>query len=377
LPVTRDPLPVLLMARELGPGGSERQLTELAKRLDRDRFSPIVGYFRRGIRLEELTDAGVPTICLDIPSFKSPETLSKTLRFAEFLKKRQIAIVHAFDYPLVAFSTPVSRFSGVPVVLSSQRGHRDLIPLSYRKLIRITDLLVDGIVVNCQAVQEDLVRQEDIARRKIRLCYNGIESGQFEFAGPSELRNKFAPGAVIVGSICVLRPEKNLHLLLSAAASLSRVLPQIRVLLVGSGPEAARLHGLARELHIQDRCVFQPAEREVGAWLKNIDIFVLPSSTEALSNSLMEAMAAGCAVVASRVGGNPELIRDGETGLLFTPGNEAELSAKIRTLAENPALRASLADKAKKLIREHFHIEKAAQRMAAIYEEFVSFKKKT
>ena len=73
--------------------------------------------------------------------------------------------MHTFDYPLTCFAVPAARLFGVPVVLSSQRGHRDLIPPSDRQLIRLTDLLVDGIVVNCRAVQEDLISEEDVARR--------------------------------------------------------------------------------------------------------------------------------------------------------------------------------------------------------------------
>jgi glycosyltransferase involved in cell wall biosynthesis len=362
------------MARELGPGGSERQLTEIAKRLDRKRFSPVVGYFRGGMRLDELMEAGVPTIHVDIPSFKNPDVLSKTLQFRRFLQDQHVGIVHTFDYPLTCFAVPAARLFGVPVVLSSQRGHRDLIPPSYRQFIRLTDLLVDGIVVNCRAVQEDLISEEDVARRKIRLCYNGIDCDRFDFAMTSVMRNKFAPGSLTVGCVSVLRPEKNLHLLLSAVASLAPSLPELQVILVGSGPEESRLRERARQLNIGDRCFFQPSEKDVAPWLKSIDIFVLPSSTEALSNSLMEAMASGCAVVASRVGGNPELVRDGETGVLFTSGDERDLADKIRLLARNGTLRLYLGDNAKKLIRQYFHLDQSADRMAAIYEEFVSAK---
>ena len=362
------------MARELGPGGSERQLTEIARRLDRTRFLPYVGYFRGGMRLDELREARVSTIHVDIPSFKQWDVPAKALEFGRLLKERRIAIIHTFDYPLTSFATPIARLFGVPVVLSSQRGHRDLIPTSYRRMVRVTDLLVDGIVVNCRAVQEDLVREEDVARAKTRLCYNGIDCGKFERAERAPMRDKFPPGAIVVGCVSVLRPEKRLDLLLSAVASLTPVLPELHVVVVGSGPEEARLRQRAAELEILERCFFQPAVRDVGPWLKMMDIFVLPSSTEALSNSLMEAMAAGCAAVASRVGGNPELVLDGETGLLSTSGDERELAAKIRLLALNPSFRAYLADHAKTFICRRFDLDRAVDRMASIYEEFIGLK---
>jgi len=102
-----------------------------------------------------------------------------------------------------------------------------------------------------------------------------------------------------------------------------------------------------------------------------IDIFVLPSLSEALSNALMEAMACGCAVVASNVGGNPELVRDGETGLLFNPGDASTLAAALQILIENESLRGRLAARGTELVRENFSIHSSAQRMSEIYTDLI------
>jgi glycosyltransferase involved in cell wall biosynthesis len=120
--------------------------------------------------------------------------------------------------------------------------------------------------------------------------------------------------------------------------------------------------------------LFHPAEKDVGPWLKSIDIFVLPSLTEALSNSLMEAMASGCSIIASNVGGNPELVSHGETGMLFKSNDAQSLAATIRLVARNPNLRRRLACNAQALIRENFRLEQSAGRMAEIYDDFVSRK---
>ena len=100
-----------------------------------------------------------------------------------------------------------------------------------------------------------------------------------------------------------------------------------------------QLQSEARTLGIFEDCVFVPATGQVTTWLRAMDIFVLPSLSEALSNSLMEAMACGCCAVASNVGGNPELVRNGETGLTFEAGDSAGLSAALRALIEDEALR--------------------------------------
>ncbi len=369
-----DRLSVLLLARELGQGGSERQLTEMAKGLDPNRFCPYVGYFRPGIRSDDLEEKGIPCFQIGVRSFAQRDILLQAQLLKKFLRNNRIDIVHTFDYPLTCFAVPIARAVGVPIVLSSQRGHRQLIPAPYRAAVRVTDLIVDGIVVNCLAMQRHLIDEEDAPRRKVQLCHNGIDVTHFK---PGVSLNDFSQPdrPLVLGVVAALRPEKRLDLLIRAAAYLQPMLPDLQVMIAGSGSELEALQVLARELGILHKCVFHPAESDVRGWLNRISIFVLPSSTEGLSNSLMEAMACGCGVVASNVGGNPELVIDGETGLLFESGNLLDLANKILRLAENRKLRESLASKALQRIREQFTLEKSAARMAGIYEHFIASKR--
>ena len=138
--------------------------------------------------------------------------------------------------------------------------------------------------------------------------------------------------------------------------------------IVGSGPEEARLKSLASELGISERCHFEPSTPEVAEWLNRIDIFVLPSRTEALSNALMEAMACSCGAIASRVGGNPELIDDGENGLLFEVDNVEQLAGQMEALLADPARRQRMAAAASAKMSAHFTGPQAAARMQEIYE---------
>jgi glycosyltransferase involved in cell wall biosynthesis len=118
-------------------------------------------------------------------------------------------------------------------------------------------------------------------------------------------------------------------------------------------------------------CHFQPAERNVAPWLRTMDIFVLPSLSEALSNALMEAMGCGCCPVASDTGGNPELVQDGESGLLFPVGDADALAERLALLLDGPAYRSRLAAQAQRRIEEHFTREQAARAMGEIYREFL------
>jgi glycosyltransferase involved in cell wall biosynthesis len=132
------------------------------------------------------------------------------------------------------------------------------------------------------------------------------------------------------------------------------------------------LQAEASALGIREDCVFEPATSLVTEWLQAMDIFVLPSLSEAFSNSLMEAMACGCCAVASDVGGNPELVRHGETGMLFEPRNATALCGVLRTLVENESLRRRLAAAGAQTVRERFSIESAAERMTEIYSKLIN-----
>ncbi len=362
--------PVLLMARELNQGGSERQLTEIALGLDRARFEPFVGAFRpQGFRGDQLRAAGVPVIQFPVYSFRSRAALSGIWQLARFIHRRNIRLVHTFDAPTTAYATPITRFLTRALMLSSQRGHREITP-EYRKLLRWTDKHVNGIVVNCEYVKTHLIRDESVPDRLIRLCYNGVDLDQFHRATAPRPASLPAD-ALVIGVVCVLRPEKGLTTLIDAFARVRPLHPRMKLAIVGSGPELPELQRRAKEAGILEDCVWEPSTSDVARWLNYFDIFVLPSLNEALSNSLMEAMACGCPAIASDVGGNPELIEHRVNGLLFERRNAAALADALRCLIQDPALGQKFAKVAEGRIREKFSRQVSARRMGEVYESFL------
>jgi glycosyltransferase involved in cell wall biosynthesis len=360
--------PVMLVTRELGLGGSERQVAETALALDRGRWQPHVACFAGGgFRARELEEAGVPILDLGLTSLISPTALNCAARFGRYLTRHDIRVVHAFDVPANLFATPVARCYRVPIVLSSQRAHRNLTSRGQRHLLRLTDRIVDGIVVNSQAVARELSAEDGVPASMIRLAHNGVDTSVFH-RGRAAASLPFQEGELIIGVICALRPEKGLHLLLDAFAQVRGA----RLLIVGSGPILGELESRATALGLRDACHFQPAVADVACWLRAIDVFVLPSLSEALSNSLLEAMACGCCPIASDVGGNPELITDGETGLLFPAGDAGALANRLGRVLEDPALRKQLAGTAEQRAHTKFAREAAAARMGEIYREFLT-----
>jgi glycosyltransferase involved in cell wall biosynthesis len=354
--------PVLLLARELDLGGSERQMTEIAKTLDRSRFEPHVGCFHpRGMRNAELAAAGVPIAHFPVDSFLSSGAAWEAWNLRSYIRRHGIRLVHAFDYPLTLFAVPVARCATRAVVASSQRSHRELIPSRYRPLMRITDRMAHAVVVNCEFVRRHLEIDEGVPSQRIRLCYNGVDLEEFRPITNSR-------EGVTIGVVCALRPEKDLGTLIEAFARLKR--SGLRLSIVGSGSMLQQLRSQAEARGLAPDSIFAPATANAAECLRAIDIFVLPSRCEALSNSLLEAMACGCCPVASRVGGNFELLHHGQNGMLFEAGNVDQLCHVLEQLIEHRVLRQQLAARARR-VAEGFSIAQSARRMGKIYSDLI------
>jgi L-malate glycosyltransferase len=355
---------ILLMSYCLDLGGSERQLTEVARSLDPAAFEVHVGCEKPGgLRTAELEAAGIPIVAFPMTSFFSVNAIRQAARLMGYIRQHRIDLVHAFDVPMDVFAVPAARLSGRPVVLSSQRAHRSLTSGPRLRILRMADRIVDGVVVNCEFIRRHLIEDEGVKPSKIHLCYNGLNLDAFPF---------HEPRGTNVGIICALRPEKNLPLLIRAFAQVIREVPAAKLLIVGSGPMLPGLEALVAELHLARAMKFEPATRDVADRLREIDVFVLPSTTEALSNALMEAMACGCAVVASDVGGNPELVGRQERGLLFSSGDVNGLATAVVKLLRDEELRCSFGRAARAFMKSNFSIERSAKRMGEIYEGFLN-----
>lgn len=363
--------PILLLVRELGIGGTERQLVETARFLKGGPFVPHVACFRPdGLRKAELIDAQVPILELPIYSFRSLAVIKGAKLLLRYIRDQQIQIVHSFDAPLNVFAAPLARFSFGPAVVTSQRAHRDLAGIQFKSLLRMTDRLADAIVVNCDWMSRYLVEEEGVPEAKVRLCYNAIDIERYRRLEPLS-----PPSATqVIGTVCALRPEKAVDTLLRAMAQLEKT--DTRLLVVGSGPQEQDLRSLAAKLGIESRCHFEPATSDVTKWLSQIDVFVLPSRFEALSNALMEAMACGCCPVATRVGGNPELVEHGSNGLLFTVDDTFDLANQISRLLNNPSQIKIFGERASAKMAQ-FTLARSANTMQSIYESVLAAKRRT
>jgi glycosyltransferase involved in cell wall biosynthesis len=364
---SRRPIPVLLTTRALDIGGVERDVTKIAIHLNRSRFEPHVGcYQASGMRYEELRAAGVPLLHLPMDSLLSSSAVASAIRMRRFIRDRGIKVLHSYD-PSGVFAMPIARMLALPAIVGSQLTHREILDERTRRLLRISDRIADTVVVNCQALRRHMIEEEHVPASRIEVCYGGVDTAKFTPAD-SPKPELVAKASLVIGTVCVLRPEKGLRLLQEAFARLGCVRQSMALVIVGSGPELPNLEANAARLEISDSSVFVPATPAVVPWMRAMDIFVLPSFSEGFSNSLLEAMACRCAVIGSSVGGTPELIENGQRGLLFRAGDAPDLSEKLATLAVDANLRTRLGDTAARFVHEQLTVEISAERTAAIYE---------
>jgi L-malate glycosyltransferase len=337
-----------LMVNTLETGGTERQFVAIANALDRNAFSVNLGCLKRtGPFLEEVS--GLHEFCPQGSLFRLPSWRSR-LNLSRFLQQKHVAVAHAFDFYSNLMLIPAARFARVPVVIGSFRQLGDLLTKRQFQVQNAAFRLCDRVVCNSKAAAERLI-SAGLSERKIVVIGNGLSEELFAPHPPALLKD---PAVVVIGMVSRMNhPDKKHDLLLRVAARLAPEFPNARFVLAGDGPLKNNLEQQVREFRLTDQVTFLGDRRDVPAVLAAMDIAVLPSSSESLSNVILESMAAGLPVVAANVGGNPELVQSGKTGFLFPEGNEEQFAAALRGLITQPEMRQKFGIEAKELAREY------------------------
>jgi L-malate glycosyltransferase len=365
-----SPVPILLAIHSLGHGGSERQLANIALAVDRTRFSPHVASVLDGFQAEELRRQRIPAVTIPLKSFVSPGALSVARQLRSYIQCNRIRLVHTFDYTLSLFGIPVARTCSGVIALSSQRCYMDLVPRKYKWPLLQAHRMAHGVVVNCGEMRRHLVEDYSYPENRVTVCYNGLDISRFSSSGRRRLAGT-ENASLVIGTVCVLRAEKNVGQLLEAFAQARKVKSGMKLVIVGNGPERDRLGVMSAALGLAGECLFLPSTPDVASALRGIDIFVHPSVSEGLPNAVMEAMACGCAVVATRVGGCPELIHDGKNGFLADPRDLTSLTQQLQLAISQDDLRMQVANAAAERMQD-FSLAQAAARMQQIYESYIS-----
>jgi L-malate glycosyltransferase len=357
------------MTNTLETGGSERQFVTMANALDRDRFSVNLGCLKPvGPFLSEVE--GIMRFPAGGSLF-GLRSLRSRLALSRFLRRQKTAVAQSFDFYSNLMLVPAARLAGVPVVLGSHRQLGDLLTATQFRAQNAAFRLCDRVVCNSRAAAERL-QQAGIRRDRLEVIPNGLPDKLFATVEPALPRDS---KVVRIGMISRMNHQVKQHdMFLRVAARLAHRMPQARFVLIGDGPLRPALEAQVAQLELSERVLFLGDRRDIPAVLASLDISVMPSSSESLSNVIMESMAAGVPVVASDVGGNPELVEDGTTGLLFAPGNEEQFAATLETLLAQPELRNKFGASSRERALAEYTIPRVRDRYQDLYRNLLAEK---
>jgi glycosyltransferase involved in cell wall biosynthesis len=374
------PLPrrkVFYLLDSLNIGGTEVQAVELATRLNSEQYDVTLGCLRaRGPLLEKLKGSAV-SVCEFYPKggFDSVHGIYQMFRLAVFLRRGGYQIVHTHDLYANVLGISAAVIARIPVIISSQRdlGHLDLYKSRRRIWLRRLQKLSTAVLTNAHAVREAVLAEDHFAPDKVRVIYNGVDLERF--AHRSQDRSWLAPTGsqerwiVLVGNMH--GDVKGHPVLIAAAQTVVREFADVRFLLAGDGQRRKDFEEQVERLGIAKHFLFLGRRDDVPRILSCSDIGVLPSKAEGLPNAVLEYLAAGLPTVASRVGGNAEIIQDGKTGLLVPPEDSSALAAAILRLLRNPGFAADLGKNGQDFVSSEFSFQRLIAKTDQMYTELL------
>ena len=364
-------------------GGTENQFMALARSLDRTRFDVEFACLRRwGGYVEELEQRNIPLTEYPVPTFRSVTALAQQARLARHIVRRDIQIVHAYNFYGNVFATPPARLVA-PVTIASIRDRAPYLTAMQKRVQRYACQFADCLLVNADAVRDWLIA-EGYDASKISVIRNGVDLSRFDNAPPREqLRRELGlpDDTPLVGVISRLTRLKGLEPFLEAAAMVKTRVPRARFLIVGETSPMDRgylgeLQQYAERCGVANDVIFTGIRRDVPAVLSSLNVSVMPSLNEALSNVVLESMAAGAPTVATCVGGTPEAIVDGVTGVLVPPADPSALANGIVHLLDDTKLAAHLGFAARARIVDHFSVKRMVRSTEDLYVELLERKQR-
>ncbi|WP_437967440.1 glycosyltransferase [Sorangium sp. So ce260] len=371
-----QPAKVAHVVLSLNVGGLERVVLRLLERTARDRFAPIVCALEEpGALADELARLDVPLVVLARRPGLDP---GLPVRLAAWLRREGIRLVHTHNpgpHLYGALAAGLARAAslpggGGPRVIHTKHGRN--YPKQKRKVLvnRLAAALTDRVVAVSDDARAVALEVERLDPARVVTILNGVDTDVFRpgDAGAARARLGVPASGYHVGCVARLSPEKDHATLLAAFARLREVRPDAHLSLIGDGPLRPALEQQAARLGLGGAVTFAGTRGDVAELLPAFDVFALASLTEGISLTLIEAAAAGLPIVATRVGGNPEILAEGETGLLVSPGAPETLAAALEAVAVRED-RAAMGMRGRARVIERFGMDRMIRAYEDLYDE--------
>jgi len=370
----RGPLRVAHVVDLLALAGMEYGVVKLVNRLDPERIRPLIVCMRhRTDEVQQLLSSTIPVFELR----KSPGRNWRVIgRLAALFRRERVDIVHSHNWSTFLYSVAAARLAGVAIVVHGEHGKDDTIP--DRRRLLASRLLARGVARVCAVsrdLAEEVIRDWRLPRARVAWIPNGVDLEAFGMRYPLDgLREELGltSGNRVVMNTGGFRAIKDHSTLIRAFARVCRSDPMARLLLVGKGDSAdprAGLDRLAAELGVAHAVRFAGVRQDIPRLLQICDVYVNSSRFEGMSNTILEAMAAGKPVVATAVGGNPELVEDGVSGFLVPAGQEGPLATRVEQLLGDDSLRGRMGAAGRARIESEHSMTGMVRAYSDLYEE--------
>jgi glycosyltransferase involved in cell wall biosynthesis len=362
------PVTVVHLVSTLGVGGQEMVILSLVEHMDRQRFNPVVLTLHEGGPLADRIRAfGVPVETVGEPGLTG---LPLVRRLAARLKAHGTDVLHTHNPAPHQHGAAARLLAGVPVLIHTKHG-RNHFPTRARRWAEQIAGKFSDLVVAVSIDSSEVARTIDrVPASKLRVIHNGIALDTMPRATVG--REGRGPRAVHVARLNRIKDQPTL---LRAARILANQVPGFTLDIVGDGPMGAVVRPLATELGLDEVVTFHGMQGDVRPWLADADLFVLPSLSEGISITLLEAMAAGLPVVATDVGGNREVVRHGETGLLVPVGDAAAVASAMHDLLLDPARARQMGARGRERVDAEFNIDRTVAAYEQAYLEMLDRKR--
>jgi glycosyltransferase involved in cell wall biosynthesis len=365
---------ILFIIGQLRFGGAERQLLYLLQGLDRSKYAPTLCVLEAGEVIPEFRSLGLPIVFLrrNLPRYD----ISRFLHLLRLIQQVRPRMLHAFLDVANFYAGMAGLLTSIPVVISERSANPQPFSNPVDQLISAIMMRRASLAVaNSRAGANLLVRLHGLQPEKITVIYNGLDPTSFDGDRyPRETRQSLGlhPDVPVIGIIGSMYPAKDHANFFQAIDTLRRQCPLgFQVVCVGSGPTLAPTVELARSLGLEEFTVFTGKRTDVPDIMAALDILVSSSRYEGLPNVIMEAMAARKPVVATAVGGSPELVAQGTTGFLAPPRNPSVLADKIQTLLENTDMAARMGEAGRLRVEQEFSLAKMIRGTEAVYQSLL------
>lgn len=374
---TSDPrIHVLQATFGMGIGGMERVIQDLCRYVDPAKFRfTVLCLSVRGPLADQIEAEGVPVIYCE-----NQTRMGKYLRGLEIgriLKEQRVDILQTHNTTAFIDGLIGARIAGVPVMIHTD--HCKNYPIEWRWTVaeNLASRLVDRVVAVSHHTKSELLHFEKIADSKVTVIHNGINPKLTRNVSADALRRELglSPDDIVVGNVGRLEPQKGLDLLLAAAPEVLRAAPNVRFLIVGGGSLEADLKAQAVSLGISDRVVFTGWRTDAIDLMQLLDVFVSTSNFEGLPMVLLEATWFGKPIVATGVGGVPELVEDGFNGLILPDRDPARVAATLLRVVKDDVFRRRLGQNSRARYEERFTAQAMASAYQQIYEHYLQRKR--